>query len=413
MPDLDPVKAQYESYPYPSRDPEDERKRLIVGSPSALDEVRHHVFRGRLNLKKRFRALVAGGGTGDAAIMLAQQLVDAGAKDAELTYLDMSTASRAIVEARAKVRGLGNIRFLTGSLLQVAELAPGPYDYIDCCGVLHHLAEPEAGLAALRSVLSPQGGMGLMLYAPHGRAGVYPLQGAMSQLADDLPDAERVALVKKLLDGLPSNHLFKRNPMLSDHRQSDAHLYDLLLHRRDRAYSVEEMVAFLDSAGLRPVTWMEPARYDPTNYLGEALLKERASNLPMVEAAALAEKLSGTIRTHVCYVVASGRALPPMDPFADNSVLVLNELDGPALAAGLRPGVAMTADLEGMKYRAELPPLAPVLVRIIDGKRSVKSLRKAVSDTLGQPFAKAEFTKQLRALYDALHPINKMLVRSV
>ena len=52
------------------------------------------------------------------------------------------------VVARGKRRGLGNIRFLTGSLLDVAELAPGPYDYIDCCGVLHHLPDPTAGMRA-------------------------------------------------------------------------------------------------------------------------------------------------------------------------------------------------------------------------------------------------------------------------
>ena len=43
-------------------------------------------------------------------------------------------------------------------------------------GVLHHLADPDAGLAALRDVLAPDGAMHLMVYAPYGRTGIYMLQ---------------------------------------------------------------------------------------------------------------------------------------------------------------------------------------------------------------------------------------------
>ncbi|MFM8989914.1 MAG: methyltransferase, partial [Alphaproteobacteria bacterium] len=67
----DPVRAQYEAYPYPPRDPRDEAKRLVEGSPSHLAEVVHHVLGGAFDPARPFRALVAGGGTGDAAIMLA------------------------------------------------------------------------------------------------------------------------------------------------------------------------------------------------------------------------------------------------------------------------------------------------------------------------------------------------------
>ena len=35
------VRAQYEAYPYPARDPGDEAQRLITGSPSHLLEIEH------------------------------------------------------------------------------------------------------------------------------------------------------------------------------------------------------------------------------------------------------------------------------------------------------------------------------------------------------------------------------------
>ncbi|HVR66390.1 MAG TPA: class I SAM-dependent methyltransferase, partial [Verrucomicrobiae bacterium] len=114
----DSVREQYELYPYPPRDPRDEARRLIQGSPSHLLEINHYIFAGRRDFGQPFRALIAGGGTGDGAIMLAQQLADRRCP-AEVIYLDLSESSRKIAEARAAARGLKNISFHTGSLLDL------------------------------------------------------------------------------------------------------------------------------------------------------------------------------------------------------------------------------------------------------------------------------------------------------
>src|SRR5512134_220209 len=116
-----PVRQQYELLPYPARDPREEAQRLIEGSPSHLLELNHYLYAGARDFSRPFRALVAGGGTGDGLIMLAQHLADR-KTPAEIVYLDLSTASRAIAEERAKVRGLGNIRFMSGSLLDLPSL---------------------------------------------------------------------------------------------------------------------------------------------------------------------------------------------------------------------------------------------------------------------------------------------------
>ena len=41
------VKDQYEAYPYPERDPADEARRLITGSPSHPLEIDHFLFQGQ------------------------------------------------------------------------------------------------------------------------------------------------------------------------------------------------------------------------------------------------------------------------------------------------------------------------------------------------------------------------------
>jgi len=175
--------AQYEAFPYPKRDPRDEAKRLVVGSPSHLREIDHWVFQAARPASQPLRALVAGGGTGDGAIMLAQQLASAG-RPGRVAYLDRSAAAHGVARARSEARGLA-LDWHQGSLLDLATSGLGPFDYIDCCGVLHHLPDPAAGLRALLSVLAPGGGLGLMVYAPHGRTGVYMLQDALRLLAPE------------------------------------------------------------------------------------------------------------------------------------------------------------------------------------------------------------------------------------
>ena len=158
----------------------------------------------------------------------------------EVVYLDLSTASRAICEARAKARGLRNIQFLTGSLLDLPNMNIGLFDYIDCTGVLHHLPDPAAGMKALAAVLQPEGGVGVMLYGQYGRTGVYPLQEMLRTLAPpSMATEDRIAMAKRLIRFLPTTNLFRRNPYLNDHvTGGDAGLYDLLLHSCDRAFKI-------------------------------------------------------------------------------------------------------------------------------------------------------------------------------
>ena len=239
-----------EAFPYPRRDPRDEAKRLIVGSPGHLREIDHWVF-GAPVLHQPLRALIAGGGTGDATIMLAQQMARDG-RPGSVTWLDRSAAALKIAQARAAVRGLTNIVWEQRSLLELPGSGLGPFDYIDCCGVLHHLPDPAEGLRALLSVLAPGGGLGLMVYAPHGRTGVYMLQDALRLLAPpDEARPQRLDVAKRVMRHLPETAWLRRNGFLDDHvNGGDAGLYDLLLNPRDRAFTVRGLHALLASEGM-------------------------------------------------------------------------------------------------------------------------------------------------------------------
>ncbi|MFZ5962117.1 class I SAM-dependent methyltransferase [Thalassococcus sp. BH17M4-6] len=363
---MDRVEEQYEVYPYPERDPADEKKRLITGSPSHPLEIDHMLFGGRRDWSQPLRALVAGGGTGDGLIQLAQVLASAG-KPYAITYLDMSKAARAVAEARAQVRGLSGITFVTGSLLDAAE--HGPFDYIDCCGVLHHLPEPEAGFRALRGALAPKGGMGFMVYAPYGRSGVYPLQEAFGTLLDGLAPKDRLQKAKAIVAALPDGHPFKGNPNLVDHRASDAGFYDLLLHARDRAYDVTTLDAVMRATGWRLLSFATPALYDL------ARITDVPPGLDPVARMAVAEKLRGTIKTHVAYAVPEGDDRTPAGGAGGALVPHLRGVQAGPLAKAVAQGRPLPIRLGEARADLTLPRGAAKAIAAIDGRRSIADLR--------------------------------------
>jgi SAM-dependent methyltransferase len=400
--------AQYEAYPYPRRDPRDEAKRLIVGSPGHLREIDHWVFGARRPASRPLHALIAGGGTGDATIMLAQQMAREG-RAGSVTWLDRSGTSLKSAQARATARGLTNIIWEQRSLLELPGSGLGPFDYIDCCGVLHHLPDPAEGLRALLSVLAPGGGLGLMVYAPHGRTGVYMLQDALRLLApaDEAP-AARLDAAKRVMRHLPETAWLRRNGFLDDHiNGGDAGLYDLLLNPRDRSYTVRELHALLAGEGLAVTCWVEPMRYDPIPLLPDPRLRARVETLDPIDRAALAEALAGNISAHIVYCVRQDERVERADPMARDAVPVLRELSGSELAGGIAPDGTITFVVDGLRLPIPLPPLAPAILRLVDGQRSVGD----IAAQLAQRGTGAEaFERAWRATCGALEKLNRLLL---
>ena len=400
--------AQYEAFPYPPRHPREEASRLIVGSPGHLREIDHWVFGARRPASRPLRALIAGGGTGDATIMLAQQMSDAG-RPGTVTWLDRSAAAQAIARGRAAARGLANISWERRSLLDLPGSGLGPFDYIDCCGVLHHLADPAAGLAALLSVLAPGGGIGLMVYAPHGRTGVYMAQEALRLLAppEESPRS-RLEVARRVLLHLPETAWLRRNTAFRDHVDGgDAGLYDLLLNPRDVSFTVAALHALLAGAGLRVTCWLEPMRYDPATWLPNPKLRARAAALDPVSRAALAEALTGNMSTHALYCVRADEAFEPIDPTHPGAVPVAREMPGEALARHIRPDGALPFLFDGLPAVIALPPQAGAILRLVDGTRTVAEIGAELAE---RGIAPEAFARAWDATFMALVGVNRLLL---
>ena len=250
----DPIGAFYTSHPYPPPLANLERQRQDSQRPNRR-RAEFHLLWPTSEYREDLEILVAGCGTFQAAkhaICWPQARVSA---------IDISATSLEHTNELKRKYTLTNLDARQLPIERVHELEE-TFDLIVCTGVLHHLADPDAGLRALRSVLRPAGVMHLMVYAPYGRTGVYMLQEYCRRLGigTSASDIEQLA---GALKSLPRHHpLSALVAQSKDFAQADA-LADTLLNPRDRAYPVPQLFEFIEGAGLEFRRWFRQAPYLP------------------------------------------------------------------------------------------------------------------------------------------------------
>ncbi len=416
------VRAQYEAYPFPLRDPRDESKRLVITEQDCLGKLNHYCFGGRQGFGNGFRVLVAGGGTGDHTIFLAEQLRD---YDASVTYIDISSSSLDICKERGRIRNLHNIEWHQCSLLDVASLDLAPFDLISCTGVLHHLPEPDRGLEALRSVLAPDGAMSLMLYGRTGRMAVYAGQELMRLVNDGIDDPKlKTQHARALVQCLPeTNWLLRggdRKKILGELLDDESNLNDVLLHDQDRAYSVPEIYEFLAEAQLELIEftsfYAEPPccrfMYDPTAWITDSALKAHVANMPRPQQQAIAEAMNCVLTCHGFYAApeAAERIASPND---FDMVPFFHYFDPGNLPQHFRDAVGREC---GLSYRQstiqfEVGKYSADLVAGIDGSRSMGELLEMVRQKSGGVTTQSELWQHFMAFYKPLNTLDVLLLR--
>ncbi|WP_342278683.1 class I SAM-dependent methyltransferase [Candidatus Tisiphia endosymbiont of Myopa tessellatipennis] len=303
--DLAVVQEHYQDYPYPYRDPEDETKRLLVISGEFLGELNHYLYKGKEDFNSGFRVLIAGGGTGDSAIYMAEQLKD---KNAEVVYLDFSKPSMEIAQKRAEKRGLTNIKWVYDSILNIPKLNLGKFDYINCIGVLHHLKSPPDGLKILKDSLSDQGAINIMVYAKYGRTGLYQVQDIMKMVNQGVSNrVEEIMNTKSVMAGFPATNWYIRGQeLLGDHVVfGDVGLYDMFLHKQDRAYSIPELYEFIHNAALNFVEFSdvsEKLALRIENYISDFSLLQKIKRMDIITQQVICELIVGNIIKHSFFV---------------------------------------------------------------------------------------------------------------
>ena len=284
------VRDFYERYPYP-RPVESLEKYRRLWQDEQRCRADFHLFWPSRPYREDYSILIAGCGTSQAAKHALRWPA------AQVTGIDFSAASVRHTEELKRKHNLKNLQVHQLPIEKAADLGTS-FDQIVCTGVLHHLADPDVGLKALRSVLKPDGAIHLMVYAPYGRTGIYMLQEFARRIglrAVDEDIRDLITALKALPPGHPLENLLREAP---DFRQ-EAALADALLHPQDRAYSVPQLFEFIQKAELTFGRWVKQAPYSShCGLIAQLPQASRIAQLPLREQFAAVELFRGTMLRH-------------------------------------------------------------------------------------------------------------------
>jgi SAM-dependent methyltransferase len=234
------VRKQYEQSPYPRW------LTLKGGAPQPLQAVVQGVFPHAappaLPPDGDLKVLVAGCGTGRHAIRTARRFAHA-----QVLAIDLSRASLAYAARKAAELKQENIRFAQADIARLGGLDER-FHLIECSGVLHHMADPEAGWAVLKGLLEPGGLMRIGLYSALARRAI----GAARTLIGEWglkADLAGIREARRRLCALEEDH-----PAHAVIHELDFHsasnCRDLMFHVQEDLFTIPRLAGAMDALDL-------------------------------------------------------------------------------------------------------------------------------------------------------------------
>ncbi|MEY4720944.1 MAG: hypothetical protein RIQ46_669 [Pseudomonadota bacterium] len=350
----------------------------------------HRLFWPDRDYQPDMDILVAGCGTNQAAIIAFNN------PKARVVAIDISQPSldhHAYLKAK---HALENLELRQLPIEDVKTLGRD-FDLIMSTGVLHHLASPERGMAALASCLRPDGVAAIMLYARFGRTGVEMLQSVFREMGLK-QDETSLLMVREALKVLPQDHPLHGYLKLAPDLQYDAGLVDTFLHGRDRSYTVKDCVDLVSSSGLVFQDLFQKTSYYPPQGQRSAF-HAAVSELPDIEQWSIMERINHRNACHFFTACHPGR---PVESYAINFA----SSDYAAYVPHFRYRCGFNGqEIYKPNWKVEFGPAQAALVKLIDGNRTIAEIASMASNTLqaipaiGDP---ASFTRNLfRSLWQS------------
>lgn len=357
----DVVSRQYDRWQYPP--PISDLEAYSTNNWEWFDPFRaHRVLWPDRDYRADLDILSAGCGANQAAVFAFTN------RSANVVAVDVSQSALDHQQYLKDKHGLDNLEL---HLLPIEELSTlqRDFDLIVSTGVLHHMADPLAGMRSLAGCLRPDGALGVMLYAKYGRAGVELLESVFRDLGLGQDDAS-VQLVKDTIAVLPEDHPVRSYLKVAHDLRTDGALVDTFLHGRARSYTVQECIELVTSAGLEFQGWFHNAPYYPHDFREPATgLQAALEAVPDgVRLWSAMERLQPLNATHFFMACRPERPkeLYTIDFSAQES------LDYVPLA---RTACQLSgADLVGPGARLTLPPAQLAFAQLVDGRRSIREI---------------------------------------
>jgi SAM-dependent methyltransferase len=388
-PRADIVSRQYERYRYPP--PIQDLEAWLVDNWEWFDPIHaHRVLWPDRDYTPGLDILIAGCGTNQAAAFAFTN------PDARVVAVDVSQSSLDHEQDLKDKYGLTNLDLHLLPIEEVPTLGRS-FDLIVCTGVLHHLADPRAGMNAMAGCLRPDGVMGVMLYAKYGRIGVELLQSVFRDLGLDQDDAS-IERVKETIAMLPAGHPVRSYLGMARHLQSDAVLVDTFLHRRERSYTVDDCLDLIDRAGLAFQGWLLKAPYYPNDFFSPP--RQVFQSIQMLPEPRMWSTMERLYATNACHFLMACRPERPSSTYT----IDFSSTDSLDYVPVMRMRCGHTATgIYRPNWTMNLGPAHLAFVQQVDGRRTIREIAARVAGNESLPRVEsAEREETARQLFQAL-----------
>lgn len=221
------VREQYEENPYPRWRYPNMRSNISRDPVTLVQKFFPQVRNMKLLKPQHTEILIAGCGTG-------KQSIDNALQYSDVTICNIDLSKRSIAYAMMKAKEVGvdkKMEFKQGDILEVDRLGK-IFDFIECCGVLHHMKDPMAGWQKLTDCLKPGGLMRIALYSKLARTAITEARAkiAADGYTDSIEDIRAFRTVARQIQDL----YFCNSP---DFFTTSA-CRDLLFHRQEHQFTI-------------------------------------------------------------------------------------------------------------------------------------------------------------------------------
>jgi len=172
--------------------------------------------------------------------------------NADIIATDISEASLKISKNRTRLHGISNVTYQTLDLNQFDTYPTEQFDYIECYGVLMHLADPQKTLTALAARLKDNGILRIMVYPHFSRKRIFQIQRIARLLGLNQEDVNHPQLLKKIILSLPASHPLRITFTTYRDSENDAGIVDGFLHAADRSFTGHQLGTLITNTGLKP-----------------------------------------------------------------------------------------------------------------------------------------------------------------
>ena len=235
------VQCQYEDHPYPRWSwtslPQPVRFEEALGELIGLLPPDTELDLQRPSI------LVAGCGTGHQPIHTAGRF-----PEARILAVDLSCASLAYAMRKAGELKRSSISFMLGDILELGSLGQR-FDMIECGGVLHHLADPQAGWRILTELLKRDGVMIVGLYSRLARRHLNAAHSFIDERGYDSSLEEVIRAARQELLALPAGASARKVVESKDFYSMNG-CRDLLFHVQEHQFDLADISAMLEELQL-------------------------------------------------------------------------------------------------------------------------------------------------------------------